>query len=341
MKTIIFSLKCFLPILIMTSNLTIAQNIIDITGKVKDSNNIPLAGVTIKVKNTRNVSITDFDGSYALKNVDENSILEIQSSDLGVIEEPVGRRKIIDIFFNELDSLTKQPVETRTSGSVSQSNYWLGAKIGYNFIGDTDDNFFVGSASININLLEWAIAKKESKSGDNIQLNKKFGVIGNLGNFKFDTQESGDDIKKLSQSINGVSIGLGYTRDSKRHLIFSDKADVVFRQFMRTGVRITSFENIGEDDETETLAQSATTAGLEFELSGFKNKGALTVSTGVSLYLFDKNIYNKIFEEEKNNLLALDVTIILPISEKVGFFTNGTFARGSSGAFIMGIILNP
>ena len=303
-----------------------SQSLIDITGTVVDSDNIPVSGVNIIIKGTTNAIQTDLDGNFAFEKVVENSILVVSYIGYTTKEVAVEGENKIDI---KLDSEAYLEELVVSSGSVSSKNYWIGAKIGYNFIGDTDDNFFVGSASISINLIE-GLGKKHM-----------FGVIGNIGNFKFDKKEDNNDIKKLAQSINGVSVGLGYTHESEDTPIFYDNGKLIFRQFIHTGLRITSFDEIGEDKETETLAQSASTAGLEMEITGFKNKGALTLSTGVSLYLFDSTIYQKIFEKDKGSLVTLDCTIILPIAEKVGFFMNGTFSKDSSAAFIMGIILKP
>ncbi|SMC88809.1 SusC/RagA family TonB-linked outer membrane protein [Pedobacter africanus] len=52
------------------------QNI-DVTGKVVDENGQPIAGATIKVKGTSITTISNEQGSFILKNVDENAVLEI------------------------------------------------------------------------------------------------------------------------------------------------------------------------------------------------------------------------------------------------------------------------
>lgn len=328
MKTKLKSQRIFVVLLLAIPFMGLSQDLITITGIVTGSDNTPLAGVGIVIKGTENGTQTDFDGFYSISDVPQNAILVLSYGGFKTFEESVENRKVINISIKETESILDEVLVN--GGSVSSKNYWLGAKIGYNFIGDTDDNFFVGSASIAINLIE------------GLDREHTFGVLGNIGNFKFEKKDdSKEDIKKLTQSINGISVGLGYTHESDELPIFQENGSLLFRQFVQTGVRITSFDKIGVDEETATLAQSATTAGLEMEITGFKNKGALTISTGVSLYLFDKNIYQKIFEEEKSNLVTLDFTVILPISEKVGFFTNGTFAKDASAAFIMGIILNP
>ena len=46
-----------------------------ITGKVTDTQGLPLPGVTVLVKGTTNGTITDFDGNYTIGNVAEEAIL--------------------------------------------------------------------------------------------------------------------------------------------------------------------------------------------------------------------------------------------------------------------------
>ena len=162
------------------------------------------------------------------------------------------------------------------------------------------------------------------------------GVIGNLGNFKFDKEtDSSEDVQKIAQSINGLSVGLGLTLENK---ISSISEDSFFRYFVRTGVRMTTFDKIGVDMESKNLAQSETNTGVELEIGNFKNEGTITIATGVTMYLFDENVYNKIFEEKKSSLFTLDTTIILPISKDLGFYINGTFTKRASAAYILGII---
>ena len=73
-------------------------------------------------------------------------------------------------------------------------------------------------------------------------------------------------------------------------------------------------------------------------MGNFNNGGSISIATGVTMYLFDESVYNRIFEEEKNSLFTLDTTIILPISEDLGFFINGTFTKRASAVYILGII---
>lgn len=316
MKKIKFIL--FLSIFLVT-NTVLGQ--ITIKGKVLNIEGDGIPGVTITIKGTTIGTQTDFNGNFVLKNIDKQAILIAIFMGYNTKEVQVNNRSELNIIFikkeSELDTVVI------SNNSVSMKNYWLGAKIGYNFIGNTDDNFFVGSASIALNMLE------------NLDKGHYFGVIGNIGNFKFDkSTDSSEDIKKLVQSINGLSVGLGYTREWSVQNSY-------FRWFSRTGVRLTTFDEVGVDKETLNLAQSVTNTGIEYELTRFKNKGSLTISVGTSLLMFDKRVYNKIFDESKSSLVTFDLTAILPISEKMGVFVNGTFAKKTSAAYILGIIFNP
>ncbi|WP_200890711.1 TonB-dependent receptor plug domain-containing protein [Pedobacter lusitanus] len=54
--------------------IAISQDI-NVKGKVIDENGNPLPGVTIKIKNTKNGTISDGNGEFSLKNVPEDAIL--------------------------------------------------------------------------------------------------------------------------------------------------------------------------------------------------------------------------------------------------------------------------
>lgn len=289
------------------------------------NNNKPVSGATILVKSTTNGTITDFDGKYTLTNVPEDATLIISYTGYSAIEINVDNYSEVNY-----DISTGQEIKNIGaigSGSFSSNNYWIGAKIGYNFIGQTDDNFFVGSASIAMNVLE------------GLPSQHSIAIIGNFGNFKFD-QETNDseNIQKVAQSLNGLSVGVGYTHELEKPYAVTPVSNLQFRQFVQTGVRLTSFKNVGIEEETVDLAQSVTTGGLEIELDGFKNDGSISFSTGVSLYLFDPSVFQKVFENDKKSLITLDFTMILPIAGNMGFFINGTFAKKTSANYILGVI---
>lgn len=304
-----------------------------VTGVVTDINESPMEGIIVRELGTNNSVLTNKRGIYSIQ-VSPNAVIEFVSIDvepksIEIIPNEVrsyeaGNISIMNISFDERDDYKDIENYIGSGGSTSMKNYWIGAKVGYNFIGETDDNFFVGSASIALNMFEGSNDKHS------------FAVIGNLGNFKFDKDtDSSEDVQKIAQSINGLSVGLGYTR---QFILGKSNDSIYFRPFVRTGVRMTTFDEIGENMESVNLAQSATNAGLELEIGRFKKGGAISISTGLTMYLFDENVYNKIFEEKKSSLFTLDTTIILPISKDLGFFINGTFTKRASAAYILGII---
>lgn len=315
---------CSSLFILLISTCVISQN--TITGTVTEDG-VPVSGASVLVKGTNIGVQTNFDGVFSLDNVEGDAILVVSLMGFTAKEIKVDNRTNISIEMNaDVEVLVSSVV------SISPKNFWIGAKVGYNFIGDTGDNFFVGSASIAMNVYDGLLPSSKHH----------FAIVGNIGNFKFDREgANSEDLKKIAQSINGLSVGLGYTYDLYYNDFDEERDDdnySVFRAFGLSGVRLTSFDNIGESQETVNLAQSATSVGLEWQLGGFKKKGTLSLSTGISMFLFDESIYNSIFEEEKSSLFTVDFTIILPISNQIGFFTNGTFSKDTSAAYIMGII---
>lgn len=330
-KTILFC-----PSLLLLSLSLNAQTFI-LKGKVTTSDN-PVAGclVTNETKSTIEKKIateTNKNGEFSIE-AHVGDKINFSLVGFSTQSRTVSSHDTINVNLSPAEGLSGIVLTGFSSSNISTRNFWAGAKIGYNFIGKADDNFFVGSASMALNLL------------DNNDTHHTFGVIGNIGNFKFNKDTSDTkDIQKVGQSINGLSVGLGYTHETYIKGTSEYKSNQYptsyFRQFIQSGVRLTTFTNVGKDSLTINLAQSVTTCGLEFEQTGFKNGGSITASMAVSLYLFDKNISQQLFNEKRNNLLTMDFTVILPISKQMGFFVNGTFTKNTSAAYILGIIFRP
>jgi TonB-linked SusC/RagA family outer membrane protein len=72
-----------------------------ISGKVNDSSNAPLPGVTIVVKGTTHGTITDMDGKYQLDNVPGDAIIEFSFVGMRSQEILVAGRSTIDITMEE------------------------------------------------------------------------------------------------------------------------------------------------------------------------------------------------------------------------------------------------
>jgi hypothetical protein len=279
-KNIRIMQKLILTTLILISNYFVySQEITTVSGVVKDESKNPIAGCLVKNITTSDTTKTNGNGEFSIaaKIGDE---LTFSFVGLTTYKITVVDIKNIDVNLSQNSNLEKVVV-SGNNPSLSPNNFWTGAKVGYNFASNSDDNFFVGSASINLNLLNLADKRKT------------FGVVGNIGNFKFnnDTTDS-KNIQKLSQSINGLSVGLGYTRQTiiNGNTVKENEDKVVsyFRKFIVSGYRLNTFKNVGKDSSTINFNQSFTTAGLEFEQKGFSNRGSLTASIGFTMLLFDK-----------------------------------------------------
>jgi TonB-linked SusC/RagA family outer membrane protein len=75
-------------------SLTVA---IEVTGRVTDTDGNPLEGATVKVKGTTIITSTNASGSFVLKNVDENSVLEISFVGYENLNVLVNNRKSIAV----------------------------------------------------------------------------------------------------------------------------------------------------------------------------------------------------------------------------------------------------
>jgi len=74
---------------------------ITVTGTVVDTANEPLPGVSIKVLNTTNGTITDYDGVYSLTNVDPDAVLQVSYIGYSTRDVKVEGREKIDITLDE------------------------------------------------------------------------------------------------------------------------------------------------------------------------------------------------------------------------------------------------
>lgn len=72
-----------------------------VSGKVTDSQNIALPGVTIVVKGTATGTITDFDGKYTLPNVPGNAVLAFSFVGMRTKEIPVAGKVLINVELEE------------------------------------------------------------------------------------------------------------------------------------------------------------------------------------------------------------------------------------------------
>lgn len=192
---------------------------------------------------------TDFEGMFTMRYTKDSELLRIQF--VGFVSKEVSvkdylEKKVITLI---PDGNSINEVVSVSYANVSPSNYWVGAKVGYNFVSDTDEDNFIGAAVVSLNMLE-----SESKR-------RSFSVIGNIGDFKFtkDTAEV-TKIGKLAQSLNGQSIGLGY--EYNRNGFFG--CDIGLEKFyskvfVSSLARFTTYKNIGTDNHTENFVQNVNT----------------------------------------------------------------------------------
>ena len=89
-------IKSFIALLLIvcyqTNALATYQQVnpIEITGNVKGSDGVPIPGATVIEKNTKNATVTDFDGNFSIKVASQNSILVISYLGLKSTEITVG-----------------------------------------------------------------------------------------------------------------------------------------------------------------------------------------------------------------------------------------------------------
>jgi len=87
-------------ILIFISGNIYAQNIV-VKGHIRDVNQEPLAGVTVRVKGTAVGTITDVDGNYTISNVSSTDILEVSFVGMHTQEILVGNQNTINVTMQE------------------------------------------------------------------------------------------------------------------------------------------------------------------------------------------------------------------------------------------------
>ena len=72
-----------------------------ITGKVTDSNGLPLPGVTVIIKGTTQGTVTDANGEYSLSNVMPNNVLQFSFVGMQTQEFVIGNQSIINVTMIE------------------------------------------------------------------------------------------------------------------------------------------------------------------------------------------------------------------------------------------------
>jgi TonB-linked SusC/RagA family outer membrane protein len=121
------------PIPVAAAN---AVAVIPISGKVTDGKNLPIPGVTVKVKNTQTVAVTNAEGVYKITVPDQNAILVFTSIGFEPLEMLVSNQKVISVTLNEQNTglneivvigygTTKRGDLTGSVGSVNMTDLQL------------------------------------------------------------------------------------------------------------------------------------------------------------------------------------------------------------------------
>lgn len=92
--------RILILVLFLTTVFAFGQTI-EISGTITDSNNIPLPGVNVLVKNTTKGTSTDFDGNFTLSDVAVNSILTISYIGFQTQEIKVTQSQTLNIVLQE------------------------------------------------------------------------------------------------------------------------------------------------------------------------------------------------------------------------------------------------
>src|SRR5690606_9237107 len=92
--------KILLSVFILWGSGMLAQEI-TVTGKVSDSEDIPLPGATVLIMGTESGTQTDFDGNFTLTDVPEEAVLQISYIGYATLEVPVNGRTNIIISLSE------------------------------------------------------------------------------------------------------------------------------------------------------------------------------------------------------------------------------------------------
>lgn len=214
---------------------------------------------------------------------------------------------------------------TNTGVAASSNNYWVGAKVSHNLNGGGSDDI-VGGTKIKIN--PSTFFKEDSKNS--------LSIIGNIGTFvsnsnKDDVQSA---ISKLVQSQTGLGLGIGYIRE---FVSKESKAKVKTRAEFTTGYRLNSFKDPNDEKSSIGLNQLRSSLLFEAETMEWKNGGAMSLSVEGSHTTFSKTTYQKIFDEKKSGKVAAEITLIIPLSNNVGFLANVVMSKGIKPIYQFGI----
>lgn len=114
-------LSALLPIALCAFSLSVHAAPKDVTGTVRDSENEPLAGVTVLIKGTMNGTQSDENGKYAIE-IEENEVLVFDILGYATQEIKVGKSSVIDVTMTEDSEMLAEAVISVGYGGQSRKD---------------------------------------------------------------------------------------------------------------------------------------------------------------------------------------------------------------------------
>ncbi|WP_147677407.1 SusC/RagA family TonB-linked outer membrane protein [Algibacter pacificus] len=118
--------------IVVTSSKTenLSTQLINVTGKILNTNNVPFPGVTVHVLETNKFSISDFDGNFSIENVPANGVIECSGLTVAKatfpIEGKIQLTLVVEEKITEMDEVVvtgyKSISRKHLTGAVSKIN---------------------------------------------------------------------------------------------------------------------------------------------------------------------------------------------------------------------------
>ena len=105
-----------------TEEKKIEKNPIDVSGKITDKDGNPLAGANIKIKGTNKGATTNSDGSFTLKDVEDNSVLEVSYVGFETQIIPIQGKRFFAVNLNPKNSLLDETIVLAYGSTTTRFN---------------------------------------------------------------------------------------------------------------------------------------------------------------------------------------------------------------------------
>lgn len=218
----------------------------------------------------------------------------------------------------------------KAAEGASGFNPWLGAQLVHSFegTGDFADNIVITGRL----LYELKTSSKKFK----------VPVMGNISDLK---SELLNDAKKLESALTNIVIGDdGLNVGIYPYFIINDYAgdDFYLLAHGSASLKMNGFQI--DSTQTNYLNTGRFSAGLEMGYGLFDKKSGdrpITLSVTPVFSFFDKEEYNDVFGEERNSIVSLEFTGIIPISKTgIGLMIQSVVSGNTNNVFRAGIILS-